>query len=380
MNTEQETEDKQIPKIITAEPEFITPELIYYNILVDNDLDKNKINDFGTPVVIPKLLELNITNSSVILENPSEYEISVIRFELPSTLPLFIYPVNGSDIYRVQFTYLDYETNSGVDYINYISGNLYPRGVFYINHFLQMVNTAIKQTYDNFIVNAPLLPAQLQALQAVKIPYFEYDVDTELIVFIISEVYLELEIFVRLTPDLHNIYFQAIQARSSYNFPNEIRPYESFYPIQLFPLGDPIQTANGKYFFIESEFNNTPNLNQLAFILFESDIIPVVPEITQSSRDIREKIIMDFSPPQDSPDRTKYTYAPILYRYYNMKSNVPLKSIQLKIGVKYLTSDTIYPMFLQGGEIFSAKILFRKKEKDIISPYIKNDNLSINKK
>ena len=88
---------------------------------------------------------------------------------------------------------------------------------------------------------------------------------------------------------------------------------------------------------------------------------------------------MDFSPPQDSPDRTKYTYAPILYRYYNMKSNVPLKSIQLKIGVKYLTSDTIYPMFLQGGEIFSAKILFRKKEKDIISPYIKNDNQPINK-
>ena len=376
---EQEIEEEQIPKIITEDTQFFTPTLIYYNVLVDNDLDKNKIDDFGNPIVLPKLLELDVTNSSVILENPSDYDIAVIRFELPSTLPLFIYPDNASDIFRVQMSYLNYETNAGVNFIDFIGGNLYPRGIYYIKHFLEMVNIAIKQTYDDFIVNAPLLPAQKTALQNVKVPFFEYDLNSELIVFIISEVYLELEVFVRLTPDLHNIYFQGIQVRSSFTYPNNIRPYEDFYPVQLFPLGDPKTTTNGNYFYMESEFNNTPNFNQLQSILFESDVIPIVPEITQASNDIRERIIMDFSPEQDTPDRTKYTYAPILYRYYNMKSNVPLKSIQLKIGVKYLTSDTIYPMFLQGGEIFSAKILFRKKEKDIISPYIKNDNQPINK-
>ena len=83
-------EQEQIPKIITEDTQFFTPTLIYYNVLVDNDLDKNKIDDFGNPIVLPKLLELDVTNSSVILENPSNYDISVLRFELPSTLPLFI--------------------------------------------------------------------------------------------------------------------------------------------------------------------------------------------------------------------------------------------------------------------------------------------------
>lgn len=364
---EDDNPDKRVI-IKTKVPTISYRQFKYYNMIIDNPIQRLVDTDIDR-VNIMRPAVLNITNSDPILDKPNDYELSVVRFKIPSSIPLFIFDTTNLDptTYQLQITFTRYEeldvvylyVNKTIEFQNFNGENYpYKYGINYIQHFLTIVNEALEDLGDEI---RDEIEESGYIVPGFQVPIFSYDTDNDLLVLRIDNDFQNNLLRLRMSKPLHRTFFQTIPVRVNDNIDDAFRPVEEFLPVlftyssleNLIAIGEPFIT-------ITSEFPVGALFNQIKEIIFESDTIPVGAEYIQSSNNQQRRIVSDFSPEQDIGSRQYYTYSPPIYRFYDLLATDPMYSMDIQIFVSYTTGE-VFPLYLQPGEVATVKFMFKKK-------------------
>lgn len=113
---------------------------------------------------------------------------------------------------------------------------------------------------------------------------------------------------------------------------------------------------------LQSEYDPLASLNRLNNILLETSSIPVNQELIGTENAVLRKIVSDYFIGGDTVnvvgDSLYYNPTSIL-RWYNLNSNLELRTINIRPLVEYADSQ-IFPIYIQAGQSWGCKILMQK--------------------
>jgi len=313
---------------------------IYYNFNI-----RKKENEFDTYTAV------NDTRTQAIINNPSDYEIAVARFSLPTySLPVFIW--KGNEYFQLVYTYGITKIFKYVKFSPSISNNnIYGDCIWTYQQFIDLINKALKEAFTDLKTAEPLCPATEPA-------FLYYNAKTRLLVWnteqaygTTTKVYFNQELFF-LMPSfsafgttINNILFWEMKSKDNKNNHAII---------------------NGiNYFSTKQEYPTVYLWKNFKTIIFQTDNIPVNSEYTMSQQNDFRRVLTDFEVVQGDLDEKQVIqyYPRAEMRWYDLMSSQQLRKMDIKV---YWGDNTgkIYPLFLDTDNfIFTMKLYLRKKIK-----------------
>jgi hypothetical protein len=333
---------------------------VYYNIKITND---------GSELY--KLANYSVNRTSAIVENPSEYELAVVRFSVPSSnIPVMRWGTdpydpdsNPSSKIDRMFVTLSFDGVDVTKTLIYIPNSLEPPSygpsIWNYQHFVDILNVALKDAFTDLKALKPLAPP-------TTAPYVTYD-----------SVPLLCSLFAPQTYDTGNptdtvpppptiqIYFNTYLYRyfpslEVYKLPDTSEP-KTFQILVKNTSNNAVTISGTPYYEMKQEYSTVALWNDFNTILFETDTIPVEPEFEPTQNDTTRRIITDFEPLDEINNREKFQYYGAGWkRYYDLKSTYPLKNIDMRVYWEDKIGRT-YPVVIGADEAITVKLLFRKK-------------------
>lgn len=337
---------------------------IYYNVRIFNPYD-------GADVITASYSE----NRTVpVLENPSDYELAVLRFKVPAeVIPIFLW--KDPSPYYITLNFDGYDSVQQLQFIPDAPPNddkfLYGPAIWSYQSFVDILNKALSDGYADVKANRPLAPP-------TEAPFFTYDAKTELITLNAEQLY-DSEGVPTISIWANYDLFALIPSFQVKSFPvPPVNPLK-FQRFRIKNNGFNTITYNGNpYYQMEQEYITLALLNDFVSIVFESDSIPVNSELLPAQKNDTRRIITDFEPLDGVNDHQAYQFYPQgPLRYYDLKSNFPLNRIDMKV---YWTDreGREFPIYINRGDLLTLKIMFRKKvRKQIESVFFKQDEEEI---
>lgn len=397
------------------------PTQVYYDLDVVNTIQPA----FTTAQTSqPNRLTFTEVRSSPILDNPSDYFLSIIRFSLDTagSMPLFIPQIQlnetgpnavNSTVYYVSVEYKDASGNRAISKqrVLYVpQSNIYaPPTVpittlnqatdpYYwcnnIQAFICMINEALKLAYLDIIAQAPTgLPATWVAGNE---PYLLWNADSATAILvsqadIFGQDCLSLgnaEGFIYFNNPLF-VLFSSFQAIHNYTFdpaPLTINDGEANYLLKVFnkkggagnnyvvldaSAGPPYNAL-----YMEQPYSTGATLCPIQSLVFTTTLLPVLPQLIGIPR-----VLSNYNSSAGQNDNlsneitdlvvnlvkgTEYfpnvLYLPTAeYRLIDLQSNSPLYGIQISVQWKDVYG-IYHDFFLQNGCSCSLKIMFRRKD------------------
>lgn len=366
----QDNKDNQVPNLLKTNP--MDPNGVNQNLPSNSTIKHSAViqnlnaadtnsyinielyNPINNPNPLPIRAVSNITQSSPLLDNPSNYKIACARFTIPANIPLFIYPADAlaSQIYKVEL--FDTATNISVIqpliFTDWCPDCLYPRGIYYYSHLLQIVNTALKSCYTQMLVLNPLFTVPVSdAIQII------YEPSTNLFYINIpgySNLYFNNLLQFRMTTELYLGFFPSFPSKGLFTDPLNL-------PI-LFVF-DSTQKIGGPTVF--RIYNESPCIaiwNQFQKILILSNSIPINPEIISSSNQQTRSLLLDFEPTPSISSTIPFQYFANIFRWVDLISNQPLSQLEIAVQIQY-RDGSIFPLYLQKNEAMTIKLILRLK-------------------
>lgn len=346
----------------------------------------------------PTIASYNVQKTNPIIDKPSDYYCSIIRFEIPlDDVPLAIMPIVPNQANPNLSTLKIGIEASSVDYtqtVIYEPDDALDAPVPVQNQTFQVITPYyFIYEYNNLVamVNVALSNAWIAAGSpggAGNCPFFFWNTDTQLFEFYVSNAFIASGADVYFNESMRN-YFDTFRIQFlGYNQPNghdyEIvirnattnaqyyKPYlvkESIAAATLFPY-DPIPA--GAWFKFAQEYSSIAYWQALRKILIISTTLPIVSEIvpgqnagtkTQNGVSTSFPIVSDFVPQVElvSQSRSIAYYVPTSqYKLIDMTSDTPLSSIDLKVLWQDKQGNN-YPIYITSEQQISIKLAFLKK-------------------
>lgn len=339
---------------------------VYYNIKIVNRGDPTSNNKSKNSLAV-----YSVNRTSAILENPSDYELAVVRFSIPSTnIPIMVWgnspynrdtnPSSKVDKYIVSMEFNGTIISRPLVFIPNADDDLYGNTIWNYQEFIDILNVALQECFVDLKATEALAPPSVA-------PNFTFEPKTQLCSLYAPQTY-----------DTGN------PSITPYPPPPTIRVFFNTALFELFPslqsygsdtFGSPLNyqiliknnynnqaTIGGvPYYFMEQEFSTLELWSDLQKIVFETDSIPVESEYQPTQNDTTRRIITDFEPEEGINDRQKIQYFGYGWkRYYDLKSTYPLNSIDLRAYWEDKDGQ-LFPIYLGQDEALSMKLLFRKK-------------------
>ena len=397
------------------------PTQVYYDLDVVNTIQPA----FTTAQTSqPNRLTFTEVRSSPILDNPSDYFLSIIRFSLDTagSMPLFIPQIElnsvgpnavNSTVYYVSVEYKDASGNRAISKqkVLYVpQSNIYPppqvpittlnqaTDPYYwcnnIQAFICMINEALKLAYLDIITQAPTgLPATWVAGNE---PYMLWNAERGTATLVAQEGIFgqdclsngTAEGFIYFNNPLF-ILFSSFQAIHNYTFdpaPLTINDGEANYLLKIFNkkggAGNNYvaldATAGPPYnaLYMEQPYSTGATLCPIQSLVFTTTLLPVLPQLIGIPR-----VLSNYNSSAGQNDNlsneitdlvvnlvngTEYfpnvLYLPTAeYRLIDLQSNSPLYGIQISVQWKDVYG-IYHDFFLQNGCSCSLKIMFRRKD------------------
>lgn len=211
-------------KVVALQDESTTNK-IFYNMTLLNPTSQN----------IPMSFNENL-QSFILLEKPSNYELSIVRFSLSMfDVPLFTYQPNQQKITMAFGIYKYGEFVPFISRANVPIGSPYYYGIYEVTQYMQMLNQAIQDCCDMLdaqyylatsshlsIVTStipnpsynplqPITPSNLEFIQTFDKPYFTYDKVNQLISAYANKTFYEDTVTNGYTLSINEILFTKIQ-------------------------------------------------------------------------------------------------------------------------------------------------------------------------
>lgn len=349
---------------------------IYLNLAISNqsyDLTQNRN--------IQAVYDQTLTNP--LLNNPSDYYLSIIRFSLPSnSIPIFRCPVDVSqnDPNGTPF-FIGIELGASVypERVMFVATNSLPAPTPAASYPYFSASQISSGYYTMFaaqplvsMVNTALAAAHTASGIGGAAPYYIFDPTTQLFSLIVTQTFIASGAYIYMNNSLVNYfsgfnfyYVGTFQAAGTAG----IRFRHILTPL---PYGSPV---GGPYKF-DAEYDASSLWFDIRKIVVTSTSIPTSPEfnpvttplgIVASGLDSTSNtfpIITDFISTFDNFNEygSTITYNPTTqYRLVDLNSNAPLNRIQLTFY--WLSKNgTLYPLFLSPNQTITMKLAFIKKD------------------
>lgn len=313
--------------------------------------------------------------SGAVVDVPENYYLAIVRFSIShAAIPIYFFRDNFYSITigdtQVFLTYID----SGTGYNAYGFTGLKP--VYYYQQFVKMINIALRtahiaefadddqepfmeydQLTEKFIIN---VPADYVDTGAGNYPY-----DFIVSISFNSNLFQQLQYFSATNNGLN----QPFGRDYTLNYP-AYSHYTNFVqyadPTAALPV-PPAGLVNAfNYFKIVQERSALYLLNEIQSIVFSTSSLPTTKEFigknTGSSTAGSIPILVDFVPDQSAArDLSQYQYVPNgPYKLINLTNSISVTSFDYQVGLA-TRSETIYPLYLEPGEVCQVKFGFFKK-------------------
>lgn len=376
------------------------PTHIYY------DLDMTNNDQTGLKAPVP--LVFNEIRNSPVLSNPSDYFLSVIRFQVDSvTLPSFIPQIEvgqanpNKTIYTVTLSYQYlgniYTVQEPVIFVPQQDSEPVPAPpltqqdltseyyyIYSYQWFIRLINTALT---DAYVALDALVTGAGGALPSSHAPFLVWDSNTSKAKLYADQAgyddSLSPPIFIFFNSPLFTLFssFQAtyLGYQNISNGQNYLmNVYSNYTNLQT------LTTPAATFIVMEQEYPTAPVWNAVESIVFTTGLIPVVPTnvavpsvfnseanlINTGNNANISNVISDFEVGLTSG----WEYKPLVqynptseYRMYDLQSNQPLSAIELRCFWKDRFGN-LYPLKLASGCSANMKIMFRKKAFNLSEP------------
>ena len=336
---------------------------IYYTLSIINKVVEDQLGVLPS-ISVPKIAEYSVDRSNVILGNPSNYRVSVSRLAIPSGLiPLFLYPENPS-YYTLTLTYFDGVTTQqftrNISYVQSSVGDPYAsyRPVYHINEFVQYVNLAFQQAYNDAITALGAL-----VYLPKERPYLAFDSTTQLFTLYCETEYLDFNTFgIFFNTTCYENFFSSLYAREAAS--GTLTGFNGYQilPQNLFTNVNQNTTLPGggapvDLYKVIEEFSTTALFNQLDRIIVSTHRLPISGALLGTQRDARARILYDYIIPDKLQDKTKFELDPSRLRWHELSSHTPLTAIDLQFYLVF-NDGQIVPLYLQGDQRIDCQLLF----------------------
>ena len=343
------------------------PDIFYYNLSLYND------------TLSAYRAQLQNTQQSPIIFNPSHYTASIIRFTVDANWPLFIPTIPNPVtplVTNLSITF-SYGPNFFQEFIN-ITPDEAKNGVFDISLFLNDLNGASEAAYTAMITAFPAAPGAFA-------PFFALDPPSGLISMYVDVGWLDTT---APTPNLiwMNSFLQDILGLpanirlpppqpngADYNI--AVKNYSPVLPASGARVGYPyaLATLAGTLIQVSQEYDQLSEFSDIATIQFTSNLLPVVPEyvpinpgtgqasVVQANSN---NIVQDFViTRQDAKPRdNSFVYLPTAeYRRFALIGNTPIRTVDISANYTRANSSSPVPLFLPPGGSMTLKLLFERR-------------------
>lgn len=320
---------------------------IYYNLKVGQDIAEAPVDAvYSENRVQP------------ILQNPSEYELAIVRFSVPTTqIPMFFFEQNKWSLT------LTYNNVNYLEYLQFVPNSSQTTNNIYVpQEFINSINNAFTDAFTALKTANP-------AILSTAAPQMTYDPVTDLITLNVQQNYLVDGVDIYFNNSL-NILLYSFQ-----NFYNASPPSQQVYRIIVADRGGLNTGTLGSQpsYLMKQEFPTTFTWSTAKKIRFETSSIPVVRELEGSQKDVTSSLLTDFDFPS-----VRYTRDPLIFfpqgplRWQSMQSDYPLNKIDVQVYWVDKT-DKKYLLQIVGNEYCSLKIHFRRRPALTLKEYIQND-------
>lgn len=318
---------------------------IYYNVRIQADLETRKHAVFSVKRVQP------------ILDNPSHYEVAVVRFSLPTTsVPLIVFEDNK---YSVS---LKIGANEYTEYLTWTpNSNVYnEKYVYNIQDIIDFMNTAWATAFSN--LNAG------NVITSTVPPFMSFSSETNLMTLHVPQTYLADGIDVYANEELY-LKINTFQD-FYYETPTQGQLNYQFVIKDLFTNNITYNTI--PYYTSTQQFATISAIQDLRQIQFITNNIPVNRELEGAQKNVTTNTLTDFEPIQENTFSGGgllqfFPQGPL--RYIDLLSKHPFSTIDLTINWVSKTG-IVYPYYLQGEQSATIKLLFRKKENYLLTNFI----------
>lgn len=347
---------------------------LYFNVVMAND---GSIDNFTTA-------DYRRNFDESIVDNPSDYYLSVVRFSIPTAnIPIMIpeikkFPntnVNLTD-YVITLTYQGF-TSGPVNIIyQTTTPNAQPRPITALNpnpmidpsryywiftysHFVRLVNATFQTAFD--LLNT----ASGGALVGTKAPVLFFDPNTLLLSYQFAPIYLytnapnaRINVFMnyKLLSFLDGFDFLFLDSKSDIGA--QVTPYATG---NNFNGTDYTMTQNYQTLALWNVFKSIQLVTNL--IPIKNEYVPIPNNENRNTLNSRG-IIKDFIPLYDKgPEGRTFINFTLgsAYQLINLNSNTPLKSVDISIFWEDRYGNS-YPVTIPYNQIATLKFVFIKKD------------------
>ena len=305
----------------------------------------------------------------MLLQNPHDYYLSLIRFKIPAlNFPVLLFEndptsatENAGDYFVTMFASDDPDVveQTQLVYTNY---NLLRTDqdttqyyhIFTFSHFIRIINEALA----NCLANLPTAPP------AADPPFFVFDPVTRLIEFHCSDTFLcgengngpfEADVNILFSWKLY-VLLTGFQYLILDNIPGSNIDVK-------FLTFKTLEADNNDDTIIVQDFTSIANWNPVKQVVFETRLLPVQAQWTATSNDSFKKVLQDFEPLQNANNdlRSVLQYFPdAQYRLVDVLGTTPI--YQIDLSCKWVDIDGVeYFVEIPNNQIFSAKLGFIKR-------------------
>jgi len=337
-----------------SDPRKLESDIVYKDFTIYNNTS------------IPALAKKDVTYTSPVIVDPTNNYLSVARFSISHmSIPLYFFD-NGDDKYFVNIKQVGLDPNpANQESLVYSSvGDYsqfgYTQPVFYYEQFVDMVNSAL---YESFVTNYGGDPD--------NVPFIGYSANDEKFslyftpetksVELVESVVFSGALFRQLQ------FLKSIYIPSSDTYRTPLVEYRA--GLNYYANLDPATSGTiPNFYYIRQERSALYLLNQIQNIAFISNKIPItkeyIPNLTNGKENVlsSRSILCDFIPNLGGGrDLSEYQYYPQgPLRLINLESDSPITAIDVQLY--FVTKDgQFYPLYLEPGESISIKFAFTKR-------------------
>lgn len=355
-----------------------TSDNIYYNVIITNPMVFDQIDINGNNDVIPAVYEENRTQA--IIADPSKYELSIIRFEIPgANIPLFVMPrvISGAPppanlhLTPLQFLmkYSGTTFAANLIYVPIASNIFLPPPppapvpisnpyywVYSYNHMLSMMNTTMATVFGQLKASFPGAPP-------TEPPYFIYNAETQLISMIAQKSYEGSGVDVGMNgPMLRFVRGFELSFGKIQEIGNPNVNYSTF---NIYDTGN--NSYDATHYEMKQEYVTLQYWNSFKNIVFITGTLPIqaefIPELNGQGANNFRPILTDFEPILASAGDARsvlqyYPQGP--YRMVSLQSTTPLTKFDVRVYWQD-QENNLYPIILSPGMSLSIKFLFSRR-------------------
>tara|TARA_R110002126_G_scaffold156673_1_gene304077 strand:+ start:184 stop:1188 length:1005 start_codon:yes stop_codon:yes gene_type:complete len=285
-----------------------------------------------------------------VLDKPTDYQLGVVRFSVPTnSIPLMNW---RPDFYKIGIEFNGTLKEKYVDFIpNSNKGPLYPNTIGQLwsyQEYCATMSNCLKQLHDEMVLAEPSFPANKEILMKIE-------PSTSIISLYCQAGYADPAVKVYFNFNLiTETVFQAFQETAD------------LFRITIEDKKTNTTTYGGGGYIMSQEYPTTALISKLDKLIFETNSIPVNPELLGTSTNETRQVITDFNCSDFARDSLAIQYYPQgPVRHYDMNSHAPLNRIDLVVQWEDVYG-VLYPIYLQLDDQISIKIHFRKKGQNII--------------